>query len=190
MNSAEVHSLLEEYGAVQSGHFLLSGGLHSDTFVQTALVTQHPGVAERLGHGLGEKFASSDPTIVLAPAVAGLVIGHEVARYLGKPMVFSERVDGAMTLRRGFAIDGDDRVLIVDNAMTDGASKREVVELAQSLGAEVLGVAIIVDRSDNVSLGVRLESLLHLETQEWKPEDCPLCKEGSAPVSPGSRHLK
>jgi orotate phosphoribosyltransferase len=190
MNSAEVHSLLEEHGAIQTGHFLLSGGLHSDTFVQTALVTQHPGVAERLGHGLGEKFSAEGPTVVLAPAVAGLVIGHEVARYLGVPMVFSERVEGVMTLRRGLTIDGQDRVLIVDNAMTDGASKREVVELAQSFGAEVLGVAIIVDRSDNVSLGVPLESLLRLETKEWKPEDCPLCKEGSTPVSPGSRHLK
>jgi orotate phosphoribosyltransferase len=104
-------------------------------------------------------------------------------------MVFCERVDGAMTLRRGFEISSDDRVLIVDNAMTDGGSKREVVEMAKSLGAEVVGVAIIVDRSSDVSLGVPLESLIALDTQEWKPEDCPLCAEGSAPVSPGSRHL-
>jgi orotate phosphoribosyltransferase len=189
MNQTEVHALLEQHGAIQHGHFLLSGGLHSDTFVQTALVTQHPGITERLGHSLGERFEPSKPTIVLAPAVAGLIIGHEVARYLNVPMVFCERVDGAMTLRRGFEISSDDRVLIVDNAMTDGGSKREVVEMAKSLGAEVVGVAIIVDRSSDVSLGVPLESLIALDTQEWKPEDCPLCAEGSAPVSPGSRHL-
>ncbi len=189
MNETEVRALLEEYGAIQSGHFLLSGGLHSDKFVQTALVLCQPNLAERLGHGLGERFMSSGATIVLAPAVAGLVIGHEVAKFLRVPMIFCERVDGAMTLRRGFMLGADDRVIIIDNAMTDGGSKREVVELAKSLGAEVLGVGIIADRSDGVSLGVPLEALLRIETQEWKPEDCPLCAEGSTPVSPGSRHI-
>lgn len=190
MNEAEVHAVLEEYGAMQHGHFKLSSGRHSDVFVQTALVLCHPGIAERLGHELGRRFQDAGVTVVLSPAVAGIVIGHEVARYLNVPHVFCERVEGAVQLRRGFAIDRTDRVLVADNAMTDGGSKKEVIDLARSLGADVVGVAIIADRSDGASLGTRLESLVRIETTEWDAEDCPLCARGLALNTPGSRHLR
>jgi len=189
MNETEVHTLLEEHGALQAGHFKLSSGRHSDVFVQTALVLQYPGIAERFGHELGTRFASAEPTIVLGPAMGGVIIGHEIARYLGIPMVYSERVDGQMALRRGFHIGADDRVLIAENTVTTGGSQREVIELARSFGAEVVGVAAICDRSGGVGFGVAFEALLHIDASSWEPDDCPLCRDGSVPEAPGSRHL-
>jgi orotate phosphoribosyltransferase len=189
MNETEVHALLEEHGALQTGHFKLSSGRHSDVFVQTALVLQYPGIAERFGHELGTRFASAEPTIVLGPAMGGVIIGHEIARYLGIPMVYSERVDGQMALRRGFRIGADDRVLIAENTVTTGGSQREVIELARSLGAEVVGVAAICDRSGGVGFGVVFEALLHIDASSWETDDCPLCRDGSVPEAPGSRHL-
>lgn len=189
MNETEVRDVLEEHGAIQKGHFKLSSGRHSDVFVQTALVLCYPGIAERLGHELGSRFADAGVNVVLSPAVAGLIIGHEVARYLNVRHIFCERVDGKMTLRRGFVLGSEDNVLIADNAMTDGASKQEVIDLAKDAGADIAGAAIVADRSDRVSLGVRLESLLQLETTEWDADDCPMCREGAPLDAPGSRHL-
>ena len=190
MNQTEVLEVLEEHEAILKGHFKLSSGRHSDVFVQTALVLSHPGIAERLGHELGCRFADAGVTVVLSPAVAGLIIGHEVAKYLNVRHVFCERVEGAMQLRRGFHIASDDQVLIVDNAMTDGGSKKEVVDLAKSFGADVAGIGIIADRSEGVSFGVRFEALAHIATVEWDPDDCPLCRDGKDLQAPGSRHLR
>lgn len=189
MNEAEVHELFEEHGALQRGHFKLSSGRHSDVFVQTALVLRHPGIAERLGHELGSRFGSANATIVLGPAMGGVLIGHEIARYLGIPMIYSERVQDAMTLRRGFALGADDRVLIAENTVTTGGSQREVIDLGRTHGAHVVGVAAICDRSGGVSFGVPFESLLQIEATSWVADDCPLCREGSVPDAPGSRHL-
>jgi orotate phosphoribosyltransferase len=189
VNTAELHDLLERHGGVLHGHFKLSSGRHSDTFLQTALVTKHPHIAERLGHELAQRFANSGATVVLAPAMAGLIIGHEVARSLNVPMLFCERVGGTLELRRGFELQPHDRVLIIDNAVTDGLSKREVIELARKSGAEVVGIGVIVSRSENISLGVPFETLLTLPTIDWEPEQCPLCAKGSPIQAPGSRHL-
>ncbi len=189
MNQAEVHALFEDHGALQRGHFKLSSGRHSDVFVQTALVLCHPGIAERLGHELGARFASAGANIVLGPAMGGVLIGHEIARYLGLPMIYAERVRDAMALRRGFRLGSDDRVLIAENTVTTGGSQREVIELARGNGADVGGVAAICDRSGGVSFGVAFESLLRIEASSWDAADCPLCREGSVPDAPGSRHL-
>ena len=190
MNAQEVHELLEEQGAIRTGHFLLSSGKHSGVFVQLALVLMHPGIAERLGHQLGVRFASASPTIVLGPAMGGVIIGHEIARFLNIPMIFSEREEGKMSLRRGFTLSSDDRVLIAENTVSTGGSQKEVVELARSHGADVVGVAAIVDRSPGVSFGVPFEPLLKLDVEAWDADACPLCAEGSTPEAPGSRHLR
>lgn len=190
MNAQEVHELLEEQDAIRTGHFLLSSGKHSDVFVQLALVLMHPGIAERLGHELGTRFAPSGANIVLGPAMGGLIIGHEIARYLKVPMIFSERDEGRMTLRRGFSLSSDDRVLIAENTVSTGGSQKEVIELARSRGADVVGVAAVVDRSPGVSFGVPFEALLRLGAEAWEPSECPLCKDGSSPEAPGSRHLR
>ena len=190
MNEQEVHELLEEHGAIRQGHFLLSSGKHSDVFVQCAAVLKFPGIAERLGHELGARFKDANTTVVLGPAMGGVIIGHEVARYLGVPMIFSEREDGKMTLRRGFALSPDDRVLIAENTVTTGGSQKEVIELARAHNAEVVGVAAVIDRSPNVAFGVPFERLLHIDANAWEADDCPLCRDGSEPEAPGSRHLK
>jgi orotate phosphoribosyltransferase len=189
VNETELHDLLERHGAILLGHFKLSSGRHSDVFLQTALVLKYPHLAERLGHELGSRFADADATVVLAPAMAGLIIGHEVARYLGVPMLFCERVDGTLELRRGFELSAQDRVLIIDNAVTDGLSKHEVIELARKYNAEVVGVGVVVSRTERIDLGVPFETLLMLPTTDWDPGDCPQCAGGSEPIAPGSRHL-
>lgn len=189
MNEAELRDLLERHGGVLRGHFKLSSGRHSDVFLQTALVLKHPHLAERLGHELGSRFANAGATVVLAPAMAGLIIGHEVARHLGIPMLFCERVDGSLVLRRGFALSSSDRVLVIDNAVTDGLSKREVIDLARANGADVVGVGVVVARSENIALGVPFQTLLTIPAEDWEPEACPLCARGSEPTAPGSRHL-
>ncbi len=185
-----MHELLEEQGAIRSGHFLLSSGKHSNVFVQLALVLMHPGISERLGHELGARFKGADPTVVLGPAMGGVIIGHEIARYLNVPMIFSEREEGRMTLRRGFTLSSDDRVLIAENTVSTGGSQKEVIELAREHGAEVVGVAAVVDRSPGVSFGVPFERLLELDAEAWEADVCPLCAEGSQPEAPGSRHLR
>lgn len=190
MKASEVLSLLAEQGAVRRGHFRLSSGLHSDLYVQCALVCQHPALAERLGAELAGRFAAAGPTVVLGPAMGGLVIGHEVARSLGVRMVFSERVDGEMRLRRGFGFVGSDRVLVAEDVVTTGRSQLEAIDLARAAGAEVVGVGAIVDRSAGVSLGVRLEALVSVQASAWEPDACPLCRQGAELATPGSRHLE
>ncbi|MGH7858855.1 MAG: orotate phosphoribosyltransferase [Candidatus Binatia bacterium] len=189
MNEAEVHAYLVEHGAVQTGHFKLSSGKHSDTYVQNALVLRWPGVAERLGHELGASFDGVGASVVVGPALGGVVIAHEVARFLGLPMLFSERADGRMTLRRGFSLDPEDRVLVIEDTVSTGRSQREVIDLVRDAHAEVVGVGAIVDRSDGVSFGVPFHALLRLQAPLWEQDSCPLCAQGSEPVSPGSRHL-
>lgn len=189
MNETEVHALLEQYGAIQKGHFKLSSGKHSDLYVQSALVLRWPGIAERFGHELGSRFADAGATVVLGPALGGVVIAHEVARFLGIPMMFAERVEGRMALRRGFRLGPEDKVLVVEDTVSTGRSQDEVLDLAREAGAEVVGVAAIVDRSEGVAFGVPLRVLLRLRAELWEAEACPLCGRGSEPVSPGSRHL-
>ena len=189
MNETEIHDLFEEHGALQHGHFKLSSGRHSDVFVQTALVLCQTGIAERLGHELASRFANAGANIVLGPAMGGVIIGHEMARHLGVPMFYAERVEGKLALRRGFRISSEDRVLVAENTVTTGGSQKEAIELARAHGAEVVGVGAICDRSPGVSFGVPFEVLLHVRADSWEADDCPLCKDGSVPEAPGSRHL-
>ena len=189
MNETEVRSLLEEHGAIKSGHFKLSSGKHTDVFVQSAEILMHPGIDERLGHELAERFADAKPTIVLGPAMGGVIVGHEIARKLSVPMVYAEREEGKLTLRRGFTLDPEARVLIAENTVTTGGSQKEAIDLARTYDVEIVGVAAIVDRSPGVSFGVPFEALLHIDANAWEAKDCPLCAKGSVPESPGSRHL-
>jgi orotate phosphoribosyltransferase len=190
VNEIEVREVLEEHGGILEGHFKLSSGKHSDVFVQTSLVLCHPGIAERLGHELGCRFEDAGATVVLGPAMGGVIIGHEIARYLGVPMIYAEREEGRLTLRRSFALSDDDRVLVAENTVSTGGSQKEAIVLAREHDAEVVGVAAIVDRSPGVTFGVRFETLLALDAPAWNPDDCPLCRKGSNPVAPGSRHLR
>jgi orotate phosphoribosyltransferase len=188
MNQDKVLDLFRKSGALLEGHFRLSSGLHSDRYLQSALVLQYPEFAEALGQALGERTRHMQPTVVLSPALGGIVIGQEVGRALGVRAIFAERQDGALTLRRGFTLDSSDRVLVVEDVITTGGSTRETVAVAEALGALVTGAAAIVDRgSDPARVSLPTQSLVRLDVPTYSPEACPLCAKGVPIVKPGSR---
>lgn len=188
MTEAEVLDLFRKTGALLEGHFRLTSGLHSEGYLQCALVLQFPEFANVLGNQLGERTRHMDPTVVLSPAIGGIVIGQEVGRALGVRAIFAERQDGAMTLRRGFSIAPSDRVLVVEDVITTGGSTRETAQLGEAAGARVLGAAAIVDRgSDPARLHLPLQTLLRLDVPTYDPGSCPLCATGMPVVKPGSR---
>lgn len=188
MTRDELLDLYRRSGALLEGHFRLTSGLHSSGFMQCALVLQHPPTAEVLGRELGEHLRGLGATVVLSPALGGLIIGHEVARALGVRALFAERVDGALTLRRGFTLGSSDRVIVIEDVVTTGTSTRETMQVAHAAGAQVVGAGSIVDRSSGHSnLGVPYTSLLQIELPTYQPESCPLCAAGLPVVKPGSR---
>ncbi len=190
MNSDDVLNLLRECRALLEGHFLLSSGLRSDRYFQCALALQHPGKAGLLGVALGERFRDDRIDVVIGPAMGGIIIAHEVARFLGARCLFTERVDGKMALRRGFELDPRERVIVVEDVVTTGGSAAEVVQLARSLGVTVAGVGCIVDRTGGKNpFDVAFRPLASVQVNTWTAEEDPLAKQGSVPVKPGSRGL-
>jgi orotate phosphoribosyltransferase len=188
MEQEAVLDLFRKSGALLEGHFRLSSGLHSDRYLQSALVLQYPEFAAALGHALAERTAHLQATVVLSPALGGIVIGQEVGRALGVRALFAEREDGRLTLRRGFDLAPSDRVLVVEDVMTTGGSTRETAAVAEACGAHVVGAAGIVDRgADPSSLGLPLQALVRLVVPTYPPESCPLCARGEVIVKPGSR---
>jgi orotate phosphoribosyltransferase len=188
MTDTEVLDLFRQSGALLEGHFRLSSGLHSDRYLQSALVLQHPDFAGQLGRALAKRTAHLQATAVLSPALGGIVIGQEVARALQIRALFAERQDVALTLRRGFTLARGDRVLIVEDVITTGGSTRETIAVAEAAGARVIGAAAIIDRgSDAARLNVPLQSLVKMEVPAYPPESCPLCEKGIPVVKPGSR---
>ena len=176
-----------EAGAYLNGHFRLTSGLHSSEYLQSALVLQHPVLAERLGRNLAESMPKGQ--VVASPVLGGLIIGHEVARAMGARFIFTERdAAGKMILRRGFSLDPKATAVVVEDVVTTGGSTREVIELLQASGVQVLGVGSIIDRSGGkVDLGVPRVALATLDAVAWTPEECPLCKQGLPVEKPGSR---
>ncbi len=182
-----VEKLFLDRGALLKGHFLLSSGLHSDRYLQCALLLAHPADAEGLGRALAAR-APSKPDLVVSPAMGGLIIGQEVARALGVRHYFAERADGAMTLRRGFALEPGESVLVVEDVVTTGKSTREVFAMVRAAGARVAGAGSIVDRSEGrADLGVPYAALWTVAVPTWTPDACPLCRAGVPAVKPGSR---
>ena len=191
MTSKDSATVLDQFrgaGALLEGHFRLTSGLHSAGFMQCALVLQQPREAEAYGVGIADQVRPTGAQVVLSPALGGIVIGHEVARALGVRAIFAERQDGRLTLRRGFALQPGERVLVVEDVVTTGGSTRETIEVARAAGAEVVGAAVIVDRSGGQqSLDVPFFSLAEISLPTHKPEECPMCLEGLPVVKPGSR---
>jgi len=175
-------------GAVTDGHFLLSSGLHSPIYVQSALILQYPEEAQSLGAALAERVRPLRPQVVIGPALGAVVVAHEVARALGVRAIFAERVEGRMALRRGFAIAEGERVLVVEDVITTGGSAAEVASLVRSAGGEVVGFGALVDRTGGrMDLEARLEALITLDLPTFAPDRCPQCREGIPAVKPGSR---
>ena len=183
-----VMRVFEETGALLRGHFLLTSGLHSPNYLQCARVLQHTERAERLGRALAACFGGANAQVVVAPAIGGIIIGHEVARALGVRSIFTEREGGAMRLRRGFEIAPGERALVVEDVITTGGSTRETIEAVGAAGGEVVGAGSIIDRSGGTAdVGVPRAALATLSVVTYDPADCPLCREGTPAVKPGSR---
>jgi orotate phosphoribosyltransferase len=183
-------NLFRETGAYMKGHFLLTSGLHSPEYLQCALVLQQPAHAQTLAAELADRLASYGKVdLVAAPAVGGLIIGHEVARALDARFIFTERdTDGKMTLRRGFWVAPGERAVVIEDVVTTGGSSREVVDVLRAAGADVVAAGSIIDRSGgHVEIGVPRVALAVLKVITYRPEDCPLCREGSPVIKPGSR---
>ena len=190
MTRDELLDLFRRAGALLEGHFRLTSGLHSSGYLQCALVLQHPAHAEALGRAIADRTRSLRPTVVLSPALGGVVIGHEVGRALGVRALFAERQDGALTLRRGFVIAENDRVLVVEDVLTTGGSTRETMQVAKASGGQVVGAASIVNRSGGrAEFDVPFASLLDIDLPTHEPDKCPLCARGLPVVKPGSRPM-
>ena len=175
-------------GALLEGHFRLSSGLHSNGYLQCALVLQDPQTAGTLGALLADRVRHMSPAAVLSPALGGVIVGHEVARALGARAIFAERQDGRLLLRRGFSLARGERVLVVEDVVTTGLSTRETIEVARAAGAEVVGAAAFGDRSSGgARLDVPFEALLAVDLPTWDPAACPVCGQGLEVVKPGSR---
>jgi orotate phosphoribosyltransferase len=188
-----VLTLFRSTGAYLQGHFRLTSGLHGSAYLQSALVLQHPEYAERLGRQLAEALRQSNPArvdLVVSPALGGLIIGHEVARALGTPFLFTERdaATKAMALRRGFTVTPGQTAVVVEDVITTGGSTREVIQVLTAAGASVIGAGSIIDRSGGTAnVGVPRVALATLQVPAYDPAECPLCREGTPVVKPGSR---
>jgi orotate phosphoribosyltransferase len=180
-------------GAHQRGHFLLSSGLHSGDYLQCALYLAHPRQAAHAGQLLAGAIrdAGLEPEIIVSPAMGGLIIGHETARALGLPFIFTERAEGEMVLKRGFGLEKGQRVVVVEDVVTTGRSTREVIVILEKLGADVIGVASVVNRSGRSLPFSPMPSLALLDVNfpTWAVEECPLCREKVPIAKPGSRPI-
>lgn len=188
MTKDEVLRIFREHAALLEGHFILSSGLHSDCYIQCALVLQHPRIAEQLCSELAAKLRHLKASAVAAPALGGVIVAHEVARALGVRALFSERQDGVMTLRRGFRLAAGEPALVVEDVITTGGSTRETVECVKQAGGRVVGVGALIDRSGGaVDFALPKAALVTLAVRNYSPEGCPLCQSGIPAVKPGSR---
>ncbi|HEU0121917.1 MAG TPA: orotate phosphoribosyltransferase [Bryobacteraceae bacterium] len=193
-HSDPVLSVFESTGAYLHGHFRLTSGLHSPEYLQCAKVLQYPVHSEVFGRALAARFREMADgqaiPLVASPAIGGLIIGHEVARALGARFQFTERdASGKMTLRRGFEVAAGERAVVVEDVVTTGGSSREVIELLREAGVQVIAAGSIIDRSGGqADIGVPRVALATLSVTTWAQELCPLCRQGSAAVKPGSRN--
>ncbi len=188
MTKTEILDIFKKSGALLDGHFRLTSGLHSPQYFQCAQVLQYPEYTEKLCAVIAAQFKGIE--CVISPAIGGIVVGQEVGRLIKCRTIFAERQDNVMTLRRGFSLSPKERVLAVEDVVTTGGSIKEVIKLVQDCGAELAGVASIVDRSaGKAHFDARFFPVLEMQVVTWDPDNCPLCKQGLAVVKPGSRKV-
>lgn len=189
MNEKEILGMYEEAGALLSGHFILSSGRHSARYLQSALVLMDIGNATKLAGELIARVNADDFDMVVSPAIGGLVIGQEVARQLKKPFIFTERKEGEMQLRRGFTIPKGTRLLVVEDVITTGGSVRECMVVVREHGGNPTQVLAVVDRAPDSAgrFDVPHATAIQLSVETFAADDCPMCKEGTPAVKPGSR---
>ena len=180
-------AIFRKSNALQRGHFELSSGLHSGHYFQCAQVLQHTTQAARICRELARRFRSAKPTVIIGPAIGGIIVAYEMARALGARTLYAERVDAEMQLRRGFNLTKKDRVVVVEDAITTGESARKVAELVEAWGAKVVGIGTIVDRSGGKVKFPRRRyvRLFSFAFEAFRPNDCPLCSEDVPLSRPG-----
>lgn len=190
LSQEQAIELFKKSGALLEGHFLLTSGRHSDRYVQCAQVLQHADYTSQLCAELAERFKDSGAELVVGPAMGGILVAYEVSRHMGLKNIFAERENGAMTFRRGFTIEPGTKVLVVEDVVTTGGSVLEVMSLLKAKGAEVVGVGVLVDRSNGkVDFGVPMQAVISMEVPSWQADSCPLCAAGTPAVKPGSRSI-
>jgi orotate phosphoribosyltransferase len=190
MNQDDVLKIFKQSEALLEGHFRLTSGLHSDRYLQCALVLQHPLQAAALGAALAARLSglAEKPDFVIAPALGGILVAHEVAREVGVRALFAERQEGVLQLRRGFRIEPGEKAYVVEDVVTTGGSTKETMEVVTRAGGIVLAAGSLIDRTGGrTDLGVPRVALAVLDIPAFKPEECPLCKTGSQAIKPGSR---
>lgn len=188
MTEQEIIKILEESGALLSGHFQLRSGLHSNRFFQAALLLQYPDKAETVCRYLADQFRGEKIETVISPAVGGLIVGQEIARALGVRAIFADKEDGQLVLKRGFTIKPGEKVLVAEDVVTKGGRVQQTVDLVRSLGGDVVGIAVIVDRSGgDAKFDVPFKSALKLSLPTFDPAECPLCKTNMSIDRPGSK---
>jgi orotate phosphoribosyltransferase len=190
MTKDEVVKMFKESGALLEGHFLLTSGLHSDRYLQCALVLQIPDQAAALGTALAARLRAigEKPDLIIAPALGGILVAHEVARAIGVRGIFAERQEGILKLRRGFRIRPGEKACVVEDVLTTGGSTRETMEVVTQAGGIVVAAGSLIDRSGGrTDLGVPRAALAVLDVPNFSPDECPLCKTGSQAIKPGSR---
>lgn len=188
MRSEEVIEQFKATGALLEGHFVLSSGLHSSTYLQCAIALENPITAADFGQAIAEQYRDQNVAAVISPAIGGIIIGYEVAKHLGVRFIWTEREHGKMTLRRGFTVTPAERVLVVEDVVTTGGSTRETVTALREAGAEVVAAASIIDRSGGkADVGVPRTALATLVVPAVEPSVCEACARGDAAIKPGSR---
>jgi orotate phosphoribosyltransferase len=193
-STANIEQIFESAGALRQGHFLLKSGRHSARYLEKFAVLQYPTIAVEIGRRLAEALAPYDPTLVVGPTTGGVLLAFDTARQLEAQLghevrgVFAEPMErGRRALRRGWPVSEDDRIVLVDDILTTGASLFETIDAVRAAGGQPLAAAVIVDRSmQAVELGVPLHSLGRIEIEAWDAAACPRCADGDAPVKPGS----
>lgn len=191
MTDQEILEIFKSTNALLEGHFLLTSGRHSNKYFQCAQILQYTKQTSLICKIIADEFHEKNIDTVVAPAIGGIVVGQEVARQLGARFIWAEREDNQMKLRRGFEIKPGENVLVCEDVITTGGSVQEVITIAKNAGANVVGVGVIVDRSNGkVNFGVPIKSTLQLEVVSYAAEECPLCKQGLELVKPGSRKIK
>ncbi|MGM0603752.1 MAG: orotate phosphoribosyltransferase [Bacillota bacterium] len=188
MKREEIEKMLKETGVIQEGHFVLTSGRHANIYMQCAKVLQYPEYAAKLAGEIAEKWKDTEIDVVIGPALGGVVLSYAAAEQIGVRSLFSERKNGSMQLRRGFDIKKGEKALIVEDVVTTGGSVKEVIELMEEKGADIVGISSIIDRSSgNADFNYQFKPLLKVDIKSYKANECELCQKGIPVTRPGSR---
>lgn len=190
MDKKNILEMLKKIGVLMEGHFILTSGRHSSQYLQCARIFQYPSYGEQIASILAQAFSEDDIDIVIGPAIGGIILSYEVAKALKVQALFAERENGIMTLRRGFKIPQGSNVLVVEDVVTTGGSVKEVIELVNKAGSNVVGVGAIVDRSNGkLDFGCKFNAVISMDVPSFDKDDCPLCKQGLPAIKPGSKYI-